>query len=88
MWTTAALNCQAPQAEPLPNLTEGEQIPLAVVELISGRTSPPDYPTEAELIGLMEKHGIGTDASIPTHINNICERNYVQVCWEAHLVVF
>ena len=27
----------------------------------------------------MERHGIGTDASIATHINNICERNYVQI---------
>jgi DNA topoisomerase-3 len=49
------------------------------VKLAERQTSPPDYLTEAELISLMEKHGIGTDASIPVHINNICERNYVAI---------
>jgi DNA topoisomerase-3 len=34
----------------------------------------------------MEKHGIGTDASIPTHINNICLRNYVKVTQGRRLV--
>jgi len=27
----------------------------------------------------MDKFKIGTDASMATHINNICERSYVQV---------
>jgi len=43
-------------------------------------TKPPDYLQESELISLMDKHGIGTDASIPQHIKNIQDRHYVDVC--------
>lgn len=48
-------------------------------DVVCGKTSAPGYLTEAELIGVMERSGIGTDASIATHIENICKRNYVEV---------
>eukprot|EP00798_Chlamydomonas_sp_ICE-L_P024301 gene24302-9904_t len=76
---TAIMPWKASQNEPLPPLQQGEQLEMKEVELYQGKTSPPDYLTEAELIGLMEKHGIGTDASIPTHVNNVVERNYVSI---------
>ncbi|XP_042064078.1 DNA topoisomerase 3-beta isoform X2 [Salvia splendens] len=63
----------------IPQFTEGKKIDIARIEVEEGSTQPPDYLTESEVISLMEKNGIGTDASIPVHINNICERNYVQV---------
>jgi len=62
-----------------PKLKEGDYCDVVKVLLGDRKTSPPDYLTESELITLMEQHGIGTDASIPTHINNIGQRNYVTV---------
>jgi DNA topoisomerase III len=46
---------------------------------MQGKTSPPEYLSEADLIGLMEEHGIGTDASISVHVHNVCERGYVRI---------
>ncbi|EAS07738.1 DNA topoisomerase I (macronuclear) [Tetrahymena thermophila SB210] len=42
-------------------------------------SSPPRYLSESELIDLMSKNSIGTDASIPTHIQNIVDRKYVEI---------
>lgn len=69
-----------PPEERLPSTIQvGQEWMVTNVVLSERKTSPPDYLSEADLISLMEKHGIGTDASIPTHINNICQRNYVKV---------
>ena len=66
-------------AESLQPMRRGDRLRVLEARLDERQTQPPDYLTEAELITLMEKHGIGTDASIPTHIENICIRNYVTV---------
>ncbi|ONM56133.1 DNA topoisomerase 3-alpha [Zea mays] len=63
----------------LPAFKKGDSVSIHKADIYEGSTTPPDYLTESELISLMEKNGIGTDASIPVHINNICERNYVQL---------
>lgn len=65
------------EVQDLPDIASGAIVRIAANKMRTGTTSPPGYLTESELIGLMEKHGIGTDASIPTHINNIIVRNYV-----------
>jgi DNA topoisomerase-3 len=69
----------ASDTERMPPVTKGQTYEVSDVKIVEKQTLPPSFLTESELISLMEKHGIGTDASIPVHINNICERNYVQV---------
>ena len=41
-----------------------------------GQTSAPELISEPELIQIMNKKGIGTDATIATHIKTVQERNY------------
>lgn len=63
----------------IPNFEPGDSYTPNTIEIVSGETSPPNLLTEADLITLMEKHGIGTDATHAEHIEKIQERNYAGV---------
>ena len=57
----------------------GAQLTIASADIKAGMTRPPKHLSESDLLGLMEKHGIGTDASMATHIGNIVTRAYVEL---------
>jgi DNA topoisomerase-3 len=72
----------------VPDFQMGEQFTPSVCELREGSTTRPNLLTEADLVGLMDKNGIGelfsqaalipgTDATIAEHIAKIIEREYV-----------
>ena len=47
------------------------------IDLIQSETEPPPLLTEADLIALMDKHGIGTDATHAEHIETVKNREYI-----------
>ena len=42
----------------------------------TAKTTPPSLLNETDLISLMDKHGIGTDATIHEHIAKIQKRDF------------
>ncbi|AGO13768.1 AaceriAGL101Cp [[Ashbya] aceris (nom. inval.)] len=75
-------------SEQLPSLPLNSQVEFAKAEMKSGKTSPPKYITESELIMLMDANGIGTDATIAEHIEKIQERQYIKAEGTAKNKVF
>ncbi|KAL4960635.1 DNA topoisomerase 3 [Aspergillus stella-maris] len=63
----------------LPNYQVGEQFEPTEANIFEGKTTPPNYLTEPELIGLMDANGIGTDATMAEHIEKIKRRSYIGV---------
>lgn len=61
----------------LPEYRIGETFVPTEAKMTEGRTSPPGFLTEPELISLMDANGIGTDATMAEHISKIKERQYV-----------
>ncbi|KAH9255033.1 hypothetical protein BASA81_006978 [Batrachochytrium salamandrivorans] len=62
----------------IPTFVVGEQVQPSLLEMHSGNTSRPLMLTEADLITLMDKSGIGTDATIHEHIKKILDREYAR----------
>lgn len=60
----------------LPNINENECIDIKSIKNISSKTTPPKHLTEAELLTLMDKNGIGTKATAPSHIETNKKRGY------------
>ncbi|KAL3195299.1 hypothetical protein MRX96_015777 [Rhipicephalus microplus] len=53
--------------------------------MAEGETTPPPLLREADLIALMEKHGIGTDATHAEHIETVKNRLYVALTSDGYL---
>ena len=62
----------------IPEFRPGECFTPDSIMMAEGKTTAPQLLTEAELIALMEKNGIGTDATHAEHIEKIKSRNYIQ----------
>ncbi|XP_023306069.2 DNA topoisomerase 3-alpha [Lucilia cuprina] len=65
---------------------QGQKFEPTEITMPEGATTAPPLLTEADLIALMEKHGIGTDATHAEHINTIKERGYIGVVDKGCLV--
>lgn len=65
---------------------QGQVFEPTEITMPEGHTTAPPLLTEADLIALMEKHGIGTDATHAEHINTIKERGYIGVVDNGSLV--
>ena len=67
---------------------KGDTVTLATCAVTELVTQPPKHLTESELITRMDSLGIGTDASIPTHIETIGARSYIHVRdGEGHIIM-
>jgi len=60
----------------LPRVQVGSRIVPTSFLMKDGRTTPPLPISEVELISLMDRNGIGTDATIAQHIATIQQRQY------------
>lgn len=62
----------------MPAYEEGMHLRVSC-DIKEGKTTRPNLLTEADLVALMDKNGIGTDATIAEHIRKVIDRQYVML---------
>ena len=72
----------------LPYLQEGEHLKCEQVDAISHKTQPPARYTEASLVKILEKEGIGRPSTYASIIGTICDRGYSQMRSKALVPTF
>lgn len=70
----------------IPVFEQGQEFVPKSIQMKQSRTEPAKLLAEADLIALMEKHGIGTDATHAEHIETIKERHYVTIDNQSHFM--
>ena len=65
--------------KPLPRVDVGDGARAIKVEVVERETEPPPQMTESELLALMRKYGIGTDATMQDHIYTNVKRGYMKI---------
>ena len=65
-----------PDARSIPKLSINEKVGIIELRLVEESTKPPGRLSESELLRLMEKDGIGTDATRAEYPKIIIERGY------------
>jgi len=68
-----------PREVPHLPVSVGDKVQVLSVEVKEGQTEPPPYLSESELLKLMEKWGIGTDATMQDHIQTNVDRGYMYI---------
>jgi len=84
-WVLRDIGASRNKQEESKVLKEGMTMPIERARCEECSTQPPNFLQEHELIELMDKNRIGTDASMAAHVNNIVSREYVVLCDETGL---
>ncbi len=70
---------EKPHERVLPRVKMGDELRLVKAWFKECETEPPPYMTESELLRLMRKYGIGTDATMQDHIHTNVVRGYFRI---------